>query len=63
MTIAIKAINQVTAQPPPLQNAAMPMNLRMTRVSQKTGSMQFKAKLALTLLHLANRCVCSLKSW
>lgn len=61
--MATRVIIHVTAQPPPLQNLEIPMNLRMTRVSQKTGSMEFKIKLAFRLFHLANRSVCSLSNW
>lgn len=51
---ASNVITQVTAQLSPLQDLEIPINLRTIRVSQKTGSMQFRMRLAFRLFHLAN---------
>lgn len=62
MIITTNVLTQATAQLLPMQKAEMPMNLRTMRVSQKTGSMQFRMKYAFKLFHLANRLVCSVRS-
>ena len=63
ITIAIKVRTQFTPQLSPLQDLAMPMNLMMTRASQKTGSMQLRIMNALRLFHREKRQVCSVSSW
>jgi hypothetical protein len=62
MTATTNTVIQFTAQLPPVHILEMPINLRMMRVSQKTGSMQLRIKLALRLFHFANRRVCSVRS-
>lgn len=63
MTMATSAMIQDTAQLLPVHILEMPMNLSMMRASQKMGSMELRMRLAFRLLHLANRSVCSVRSW
>jgi hypothetical protein len=62
MAMTTSVLIQDTAQLPPLQKREMPINLRTMRVSQKTGSMQLRMKLAFKFFHLANRRVHSVRN-